>query len=413
MAVQHCKVPKVKSTIDIVSNIRDFNDCRDRERLAMKYEHMRSGAFAFMRGSCHLFYERFVPLDAFKSSPLVWCCGDLHLENFGSYKGDNRLVYFDANDFDEGALAPAPWELVRLLASVHVWASDVGLPDADVQSVCDTFLGSYVKALASGKAYWVERDTASGPVRDLLDALRQRQRVDHLNRRTALKGKKRKLLIDGEKTLAATEDQKHAVTVFVDAFAQTEEAPKFYEVLDVARRIAGTGSLGLDRYVVLVEGTGSPDGNYLLDLKEATPSAMASHLPTPQPTWPTQAHRIVELQIRFQAVPPAFLRSVTFNNKPYVLKALQPTQDRVNLARLARSLPPLLELAHTMGQVAAWGQLRSTGRQGSATADELMDWSSRSAWQRKLQTMALHCAEQTLADARTFAQAFDDGAFAG
>jgi uncharacterized protein (DUF2252 family) len=49
-------------------------------------------------------------------------------------------------------------------------------------------------------------------------------------------------------------------------------------VLDIGRRIAGTGSLGVERYVVLVEGKGSPDRNYLLDIKEAKPSAMAPHL---------------------------------------------------------------------------------------------------------------------------------------
>ena len=32
-------------------------------------------------------------------------------------------------------------------------------------------------------------------------------------------------------------------------------------MLDVARRIAGTGSLGVERYAILVEGKGSPDIN--------------------------------------------------------------------------------------------------------------------------------------------------------
>ena len=40
------------------------------------------------------------------------------------------------------------------------------------------------------------------------------------------------------------------------------------------------GSLGLDRYVVLVEGKGSPDGNYLLELKQCQPSALLPRLAT-------------------------------------------------------------------------------------------------------------------------------------
>lgn len=80
---------------------------RDPERLQLKYSKMRSNAFVFMRATCHLFYDRLPQDDLFKRAPLTWACGDLHLENFGSYKGDNRLVYFDLNDFDEAALAPA------------------------------------------------------------------------------------------------------------------------------------------------------------------------------------------------------------------------------------------------------------------------------------------------------------------
>jgi len=62
-----------------------FNEGRDPERLDMKYEAMRQSPFAFFRGTCHLFWEdwpRDSPLD---SAPATWVCGDLHLENFGTY----------------------------------------------------------------------------------------------------------------------------------------------------------------------------------------------------------------------------------------------------------------------------------------------------------------------------------------
>ena len=67
---------------------------------------MRKSAFAFLRATCHLFYEDLPKSPLLRKVPPVWACGDLHLENFGSYKGDNRLVYFDLNDFDEALLAP-------------------------------------------------------------------------------------------------------------------------------------------------------------------------------------------------------------------------------------------------------------------------------------------------------------------
>jgi uncharacterized protein (DUF2252 family) len=108
--------------MNIVKRILAANRYRDAERVAMKYSAMRSDPFVFLRGTCHLFYDRLPKNGIFKSAPHTWCCGDLHLENFGTYKGDNRLAYFDINDFDEAALAPATWELVRLVTSILVCA---------------------------------------------------------------------------------------------------------------------------------------------------------------------------------------------------------------------------------------------------------------------------------------------------
>ena len=113
--------------IDVVQEILAFNAGRDPDRLGLKYRNMRASPFGFLRGTCHLFY-RSLPVDAlFDEAPPVWSCGDLHLQNFGSYKGDNRLVYFDLNDFDESLLAPASLDLVRFLCSVLVAAPDLGV----------------------------------------------------------------------------------------------------------------------------------------------------------------------------------------------------------------------------------------------------------------------------------------------
>ena len=72
--------------MDVVQENSQFNAGRDPERLQLKYEHMRSDPFVFLRSACHLFYERLPKGGIFKTVPLVWSCGDLHLENFGSFK---------------------------------------------------------------------------------------------------------------------------------------------------------------------------------------------------------------------------------------------------------------------------------------------------------------------------------------
>src|SRR5580658_4954862 len=97
----------------VSERIKKFNKGRLDEFLAMKYSMMADNSFRFFRGTCHLFYEDLAKKDQKIASPLVWACGDLHLENFGSYKGENGLAYFDINDFDEAALAPGGRDLAR------------------------------------------------------------------------------------------------------------------------------------------------------------------------------------------------------------------------------------------------------------------------------------------------------------
>jgi uncharacterized protein (DUF2252 family) len=400
---------------DVVQRIKAFNAGRSEDLLALKYQKMRTSPFVFLRGTCHLFYDRLTTVGSLKKSPSVWVCGDLHLENFGSYKGDNRLVYFDLNDFDESALAPASWELARMLASIELGAVAMGIKPDAVPVLFQNFLDSYVAALSLGKAYWLERDTAQGPVRRHLDGVRTRTRIELLDSRTTRKTRQRVIRVDGKKALAIAPLQREAVTDFLKAFASTQSHPAFFEVLDVARRIAGTGSLGLERFVVLVKGKAptksAVDGNYLLDLKMATPSSLLPHISVKQTRWLSEAHRVVALQQRMQAVPMAFLHALRWGKRSFVLRALQPSEDRIAIGTGNHSAIELSQVLHNMGQLVAWAQLRSAGRQGSAIADELIDFAHAPKWQTRLLDSTRACAEQVRKDAATFNSAYDDGAF--
>ncbi|AHX15629.1 hypothetical protein CH75_22140 [Dyella jiangningensis] len=396
---------------DVVDSIRNYNAKRDPERLQRKYVAMRHDPFTFLRGTCHLFYEQLPEAKWLAKAPPVWVCGDLHLENMGSYKGDNRLVYFDLNDFDEGALAPASWELVRLLTSVHMAAGSLHLSDAQADHLCRDFLDTYAAELRSGKARWVERDMATGMVGDLLQGLRGRLRPPFLDSRTIRKGKHRSLRIDGRRALPVTDKQREKVVALIDSMASREDTPRFYRVLDVARRIAGTGSLGVDRFAILVEGKGSPDGNYLLDLKQARPSSLVPHLDVRQPAWRTDAERVVAVQARMQAISPAFFRAVDMGRKSYVLRGLQPSEDRLALADWRGKLERLEGVLQTMGKLVAWAQLRSSGRDGSATADQLIAFGEKRRWQDPLLGLAKNCTRQVQRDWKSYCKAFDKGAF--
>jgi uncharacterized protein (DUF2252 family) len=213
--------------------------------------------------------------------------------------------------------------------------------------------------------------------------------------------------------LRASRPQREEITHFIQEFAQAQPNPDFYRVLDVARRIAGTGSLGVDRYAILVQGKGSPDGHYLLDLKRALPSSLVPHLKVAQPRWDTQAHRVVELQRRVQAVSMAFLQPVLVGQCPYVLRALQPSEDRITLNQPGQRATDLEQVIGVMGRIVAWAQLRSAGRDGSAIADELMDFGRRKKWKKALLGASQDCAAQVRKDAAEYNMAWDDGAFDG
>ena len=195
--------------------IADYNAGRDPERLRRKLALIAADPFAFMRGTCHLFYAGLSALPAapvLRAAPRVWICGDLHLENFGTFKGDNRLVYFDLNDFDE----TRPSRLSRSI--------------------------------------WCAWPPASGWPRKACVWVRGRR---------------------GQ--------------------------------------------------------SGGPDGNFLMDIKCAAPSALKPRLTGPQPEWESEARRVLTIQTIVQAAPQALLGTAALGGASFFVKELQPAADRLNL----------------------------------------------------------------------------------
>ncbi len=399
---------RVQSPVEIINEIIGTNAGRDPERLAMKYAKMAQSPFIFLRGACHLFYEALPDSPLFRDAPLAWCCGDLHFENYGSYKGDNRLVYFDINDYDEAALAPVTWDIIRLLTSIQCGAEALNATHAEALAVTQTCVDAYCNALIGGKPFWVERETSSGLVNALLTALQERDRSAFLDKRTIRKGRRRSLILDGVKALPASDAQKQLVTGFMDEYASIQSSPKFFEVLDIGRRIAGTGSLGVERFVVLVEGKGSPDGNYLLDIKEAKPSALAPHLARlgiKQPTWLDEASRVVSVQNRMQAVDHAFLQPVKLDGLPCILRGLQPSEDRMAIGEWGKKLDRLKEVVTIMGRILAWDQLRASGRSRAANADELISFAKNDDWVKEMSDVAANMTLTTRLQWKIFTDA--------
>jgi uncharacterized protein (DUF2252 family) len=404
-----------EAAMDVVRSILDYNAGRDPERLAIKYRLMRANPFAFYRATCHLFYQRCLdlplPIPILATGPVTWVCGDLHLENFGGYQADDGRIHFDLNDFEEATLAPCTLDLVRLLASIFVAAPCVGLDPAKAGALCEQFLRAYTQALCAGKARSVGPGTAAGVVKHLLEKLRDRKRVQFLDQRSTLRDGQRRLTLDGQKALPATPGQRAQLTRFMERYAREHGA--FFTLLDVARRISGNSSLGLERYVLLVEGTGSPDCNYLFDLKRAIASAVPPALAPAckRPNWNSDAERIVDIARRMQSGTPAFLDPVMMGDRPYVLRELQPGADKIAIDGWDQKAGKLDKLLETMGQVLAWDQLRSSGHAMAASRAQMIGFGLDRSWRAPLLDAARASAQQAERDSGVYASAYDDGAF--
>lgn len=387
---------------DVVVRIEKFNAGREPERLALKYQAMAKSPFAFFRGTAHLFWEDLSRSDRLPDSPLVWACGDLHLENFGSFQGDNGLSYFDLNDFDEAALGWLAWEVSRFVTSVYVAAPVLAVNKVTAGDLARDFLVAYQAALVDGKARWVERATATGMVRTLLQRVGERTREMLIAERTVLK-RGRRVLRDNKHTLPPTKDQRETVTRQLDKFAAAQPDPKFFRVLDVARRASGLGSLGVDRYIVLVRGDG--EGHAILDAKQVAPSSLARFENLQQPKWKSEPDRVVSIQQRMQAVSPAMLHAKSIGRRGYVLREIQPSGDRLRVEDAKGKLRHLRSGGEVMGEVTAWAQLRSSGRQGSATADELIAFGGRKDWKKSILDYGRSYARQVERDYKEFVAA--------
>ncbi|MFN0103788.1 MAG: DUF2252 domain-containing protein [Bryobacteraceae bacterium] len=348
----------------IWERVEEYNRGRDPERLALKYKKMAGDALAFFRGTAHLFYEDWPADSTLRKAPAAWLCGDLHLENFGTYRADNRLTYFDCSDFDEGCLGPATWDVARLLVSVAIECEEREYKANATRALCGRVVLAYAEEMRRGKPRWTEPETSTGIIRELFDGLQFRTAQKFLNSRTVLEKRRRRIDLENGKALAASGKDREAVTAF---FAKQTE----FRCVDVARRIAGNGSLGVPRFVAVVEDR--ERNPFLLDLKYAQRAApLRYHDVLAQPKWKSDAERIAGAQGLFLAMPPAFLQAVKFEGEGWVLRELLPSEDRVDVARASE--PAFTGYAATLGAVTAWGHLRASGRKGAANGDTLIDW---------------------------------------
>lgn len=223
---------------------------------------------------------------------------------------------------------------------------------------------------------------------------------------------KYKIVIRQPHTLSIADSKKDEIEEQIKRWAKQKEDSKFYRVHDVVFRIAGTSSLGMDRYVILVEGRGAPNGMFLLDLKEVAPSCAAPYIPVKQPNWKDEATRLVEIEKRILSAPPALLADIHIGNKDFVLKELQPTADRIDYTLFKGNIKKLKNMLEDMAAISAWDTLRTGGRQGAATNDEFIRFAANEQLLKNELVESASAYSETISFYhQSFCKAYDKGYF--
>ena len=103
------------------------------------------------------------------------------------------------------------------------------------------------------------------------------------------------------------------------------------------------------------------------------------------------------MQEYMQIVCPALLSFTSFDREPFLIKRLQPSEDRVNFRLLKKKDKDISEVIKEMAALAASAHLRSAARKGAATPDELVDFGNSDSWQNEIISFSREYSKQVRA----------------
>jgi uncharacterized protein (DUF2252 family) len=388
----------------VLSRIQDFNKGRSAPFLDIKYKALTESPFRFFRGTCHLFYQDLGKNIPLKDTTHIWICGDLHLENFGSYKASNSLVYFDLNDFDEAILAPVTWELLRVLTSIYLAVDVLKQEESIAHKLVTCFFQKYTETICKGKPLAFERATTKGLVSTFIGNATKRKYKDLLSQKVEFKGGKALLKHIEGKTLPLTDELKSDLHKAFDIWVKKNKMNHFH-FCDAAYRIAGTGSLGVERFVLLIHDE-HVDKYSLLDMKQSKPSSLLRYTNIKQPVWDNEGERVITIQNYMQNVSPALLNTISFKKNVFVIKKMQASEDIMNLNMCEGKIDRLEEVITDFAEMAASAHLRGAGRKTATGIDNLISFFETSnKWQKQLLSYSEQYAKQVKRDYKQYCKA--------
>jgi len=301
---------------------------RLQELVPVRYARMLASPFAFLRGGAAIMAQDLT------SSPLtslqVQVCGDMHVSNFGVFASAERSLVFGINDFDETIPGPWEWDLKRLVVSAIVAGQFIGKDRESCESFSRSIVASYrqhiheyaeMGYLATWYSVIHEEDILAAVPRKLLPvwlkAIAKAKKGSHLQvleKMTDLVDNKQRIIENAPFVVRESKTElgipiKQAVGTFLEQYLSSlsderRQLVSRYQILDVARKVVGVGSVGTRCWIVFMRGIGDGDPLFL-QFKEAQESALAPYLKTSK--FQNQGYRVVYGQRLIQGSPDILL----------------------------------------------------------------------------------------------------------
>jgi uncharacterized protein (DUF2252 family) len=283
--------------------------------LQLKHEAMAQGVFPFLRATFYRFMQRWpevCPSEA--NAPQVLGVGDLHVENFGTWRDEDGRLVWGINDFDEAYSFPYTIDLVRLAASAHIAVQEAHLT-IGVKDACTAILDGYIKGLEMGGRPLVLAEEHQWLHDTVMTSLREP--VKYWQKFEGL-------------TQVTKDVPKSAQRAIEKLFP---EAGVAYRLM---QRVAGLGSLGRQRFLAVAQYRGA---RIAREAKALAPSAAVFALR--QKSGAIYYQEIIDRSVR--AVDP-FVKL----KGEWIVRRLSPDCSRVELSSLAAERDET-KLLHAMG----------------------------------------------------------------
>ncbi|HTU47871.1 MAG TPA: DUF2252 domain-containing protein [Bryobacteraceae bacterium] len=403
-------VHKHKRTFDPIQLLLGLTEGRVPELLPIKYSRMQASPFAFFRGSVSIMAADLASQP--HTGLMVQLCGDAHVQNLGCFEAPDGRLVFDINDFDETIPGPWEWDVKRMAASIVLAGLESGHSRTPCASAVETFAGAYCKTLEqlaeepilTAARFQIHRVRKAQPISAALQQAERASPCDLLKKYTETSRHGVHFKEIDQQIWRLEKDERQAVLQSLPGYRESLSPERlhwfeFFQPLDVAFKVVGTGSVGLRDYVVLMQGNGSKDPLFL-QIKQEVASAYAPYLKHAH--FPNHGQRVVEGQRRIQPLSDLLLGWTRVGQNDYLVRHLNDHKGSIDLKKLRGE--GLNSLATIAGELLARGHARS----GDALAIKGYIGSCGKVL-KSLAKFALDYAAITEADFEAFQKAIKNG----